>query len=138
MLQGAETNPWHLDCQLLEGKFTLLTYDFDHRLRLWQSADGETFEFVQTILSADGRPGSFYRLTLYRSCLVRDDTGYKCYFSAGNEREVKLGLMQGDSLQNLKVVSAGGPRHRKQFWLDLADIYTLPLRWGWRKLRGKS
>lgn len=132
-LIGATVNPWHLDCKKYSDKFYLLTYDFSHTLMLWQSNDGVNFEYLKTILKANGFPGSFYRLTLYRSCMLNDENGYKVYFSAGNEREVKIGLMQGDNLQSLRVVSGTGSYNWRSFFLDLLESYTLLYRWVWWK-----
>lgn len=125
---GLSVNPWHIDCLYKDGKYYMITYDFSQRLLLWESKDGVAFKIRKEILTPSKKCGSFYKQTLYRSCLVKDHE-YKVYFSAGNDRKVGIGLMAGATLENLKVISASSNYQRSQFFLDLLDKYTFVFRW---------
>ena len=107
-LSGKRVEPWHLDLNYIDGEYILTVYDFSD-LTLWQSLDGQSFEFVKTVLSPSGACGSFYSDGLYRSSLIRDDEGLKLYFSAYDDKRTRIGLMTGDTLDGLSVYSVNGP-----------------------------
>lgn len=122
-LENKEINPWHIDCQHYNGIYYLLTYDFSQKLILWQSKDGINFKYIKCILTASHKIGSFYKMTLYRSCIVQDSDGYKVYFSAGNDRKVKIGLMGGKSLNCLLVKNVRNKLSIIDFVIDYLRKY---------------
>lgn len=103
-LNGIENIPWHLDVNIIDGKYTLLSYNFD-TITLWESEDGINFSFIKEILKP-GTLGSFYGYTLYRACIIKDDK-YKIYFSGNDSLNTYIGLLQGDNIDNLDIVSKG-------------------------------
>lgn len=123
-LSGIDINPWHIDCQCFSGIFWLTIYDFTQRVSIWKSTDGIHFVYVKDILHPSYKNGSFYRIGLYRTCLVSDLDGYKAYFSAKNGRSVTIGLMQGKSLEDLTVISASRRHRYIDLIKDLIDKYT--------------
>ncbi len=136
-LKGYEVNPWHIDCQYYDDKYYILAYDFSQKLTLWSSEDGIIFNFEKIILKASHRIGDFYRTSLYRSCMLRDGENYKVYFSAGNERKVKIGLMRGKELHDLSVCNASKNLSMKDFIFDYFEKYFFIERWGIWKLKGR-
>lgn len=108
-LRGHTVMPWHLDLNYVDGEYLLTLYDFQD-LTLWKSSDGKGFDFVKTLLSPSGVYGNFYSDGLYRSSLIKDHDGYKVYFSAYDDRQTRIGLMAGESLEDLRVYSAAGPQ----------------------------
>ena len=120
-LEGRNVEPWHLDLAFIDGVHYLTLYDF-HDLTLWESSDGTSFVFSKTILSPSGVPGCFYSDGLYRSSLILDDEGYKLYFSAYDDRQTRIGLMEGPDPEQLQVLRVDGPYHTllsffKPFWM---------------------
>lgn len=107
-LSGTFVIPWHIDVAYIDEKYYLVVYDNDATLlTLWQSPDGEAFEYKSTLLSKAPMLGSFYSYGLYRSSLIKDDNEYKLYFSAF-EKRTALGLMKGTSIDSLQIYSAHG------------------------------
>lgn len=101
-LNGIKNMPWHIDVNIIDGKYHLLSYDFNN-LTLWLSEDGLNFSFIKEIL----RPsvfGSFYGYTLYRACIIKD-IKYKIYFSGNDSLHTYIGLLQGEDIDNLNIVS---------------------------------
>lgn len=107
-LEGYPINPWHLDLALLDEDYVLTLYDL-HDLTLWKSDDGISFVYSKTLLSPSGISGCFYSDGLYRSSLIKDPEGYKLYFSAYDDRQTRIGLMEGNNMEALQVVSVNGP-----------------------------
>lgn len=134
-LNGYTIDPWHLDCKYYDGKYWLLIYDFTHKLTLWSSVNGIDFDFKKIVLKPSRIPVSFYSKSLYRSCMVKDDDLFFVYFSAGDGKKHSLGLMKGDRLTNLKVVSATGEYSFKEFILYMFEKYTRISRWMIKNLK---
>ena len=102
VLQGKENMPWHIDVNYIDGKYYLVCYDFA-TLTLWESTDGIRFSYMKEIL----RPsvfGSFYGYKIYRACIIKDEK-YKIYFSGNDSFKTYIGLLEGESLHNINIVS---------------------------------
>lgn len=102
VLGGKDINPWHIDVAKLDGVYYLTIYDL-WNLSLWESQDGISYKYKKEILSPSLVYGSFYSDGLYRSSLIKDDSGYKLFFSAFDEKKTSIGLMQGVSLTAMTV-----------------------------------
>lgn len=109
VLEGPATHPWHIDVNHIDNQYLLTIYDWKD-LTLWTSEDGKSFTFSRKLLSPSFIRGSFYSEGLYRSSLIKDDEGYKIYFSAYDEHKTYIGLMAGKTLQNIIPVSINGCR----------------------------
>ena len=103
-LNGKENIPWHIDVNIIDGKYHLLSYNFN-TITLWKSEDGINFSFTKEILKPSVL-GSFYGYTLYRACIIKDDK-YKIYFSGNDSLRTYIGLLQGDDINNLNIISKG-------------------------------
>lgn len=121
ILEGKETNPWHIDVSYLDNTYYLINYDLKD-LTLWQSKDGIHFTFVKTLLKPSLVYGSFWSDGLYRSVLIKNDKEYLLYFSAYNETKRCIGLMTGKSPMSLKVKSCStniiNPLHLIKIYLS--------------------
>ncbi len=106
-LNGGSVVPWHLDLNKIDGEYILTVYDFQD-LILFRSTDGHSFELIRKVLSPSGVYGCFYSDGLYRSSLIKDSEGYKLYFSAFDDKKTRIGLMEGECLDKMKVISARG------------------------------
>jgi hypothetical protein len=115
---------WHVDCQYIDNKYYLVEYDLNEVLTIWESLDGISFSYTEKKIIPNYKVGSFYSKTLYRSCLVKDDH-FSLYFSSGNGRKHSVGLMQGDTIQDMKVVSCSKIDYRI-FILDMIDALLFP------------
>lgn len=106
-LNGYDCKPWHLDVIKDGDYYWLLSYEYSrNELTLWKSYDGYNFDFEKIILNRSEAVGSFYEDGLYRSCIVKiNDNSYRVYFSASNLESTFLGLMEGNSLNDLNIVS---------------------------------
>ena len=107
-LYGKVVNPWHIDCQYIDGKYYLLIYSFDTTLTLWKSDNGVDFDFIKQILKPSIRAGVFYNVRLYRSCLIKNEKEWRVYFSAHSGKSHQIGLMTGKEVINFKVKSGSG------------------------------
>lgn len=125
-LLGAKVRPWHIDVQYIEGNYYLVVYELSQRISLWKSADGEKFSFVRVLLTIPGfgNCGLFYNNILYRACLVKTDKDYKLYFACGSKNKNGLGLLKGDRLSALRVVSLTGNKPYKMLFYDVLSKYT--------------
>lgn len=97
-----EINPWHLDVQKIDGRYLMLVYDLKN-ITLWESTDRLNFNFVSKIYSPSGRFGAC-TYKLYRSCLLRDNEGYKIYMSGNDGIDTHICLLQGNNLQDMIMV----------------------------------
>ncbi len=104
ILDGQNRAPWHIDISYIDNKFILICYDF-HDITLYESGDKINFNKISTILTPS-RFGSFYGNGLYRASLIKDKE-YKLYFSCDDMFKTHIGLMRGNSLNNLKVYDNG-------------------------------
>lgn len=104
-LNNYSFDPWHIDCKYINNQYVLTIYDMTERLIVLLSNDGIFFDVLNTILVPSQRLFSFYRSSLYRASLCFDEDEYKLYFSAGDDRKCSIGLMAGNTLDNLKVKS---------------------------------
>ena len=117
--------PWHIDVQAIRGAYWMTVYDFENRVTLWKSDDGLSFSHFSTPITLPKmKEGSFYRNTLYRSCLLEDKSGYKLYFSCSNLEKTAVGLMEGTDLEKMRVVS-GSKYSAKQLLKDWIRTYSL-------------
>lgn len=104
-LEGLNVNPWHIDVCKIKNSYYLTVYDY-MSLTLWNSLDGISFQFVKQILSPSRIPGSFYFNNLYRASLISCDKGFRLYFSADDLLKTYIGVMEGLTMESLKVISA--------------------------------
>lgn len=92
------TIPWHIDVQYVADEYYLVTHDVNHhKVELWKSIDGKTFEYVSLILRASNRLGDFFKTWLYRSCLVpitNNGEILRVYVSGHNGRSRHIGLLE--------------------------------------------
>ena len=102
VLIGQKNMPWHIDVKYIDGKYILISYDFEN-LTLWESNDGITFNYVKKILEPS-KIGSFYSEGLYRACILKDSE-LKIYFSSNDAHKTHIGLISGDNISNLKISS---------------------------------
>lgn len=131
-LNGHNCVPWHLDVVNEDGYYWLLIYDMVHdELTLWKAKDRRNFEFIKVILTHSSAVGSFYQTMLYRSCLLKqNDTCYKCYFSASNEENTFLGLMEGTSFENMQIISIDNVNYS-----DFSQFLTYYILTRWRPIK---
>lgn len=106
-LVGHPIEPWHLDVNRIDGELYLTIYGFNN-ITLWKEIENNVFQFVKVVLETSNKFGSFYSDGLYRTSLIKDEESCKLYFSAFDEYTTSIGLMSGDSPENLEVVSADG------------------------------
>jgi hypothetical protein len=127
VLQGKAVNPWHIDCQWIDGTYYLVVYELSQKISIWQSSDGYTFDFVTYPLRRRmiGYIGAFYNHILYRACLVKAADGFKLYFACGTRQKTNIGCMQGKTLKTLRVTREDGALNGKAFLKDLIYKYTL-------------
>lgn len=124
-LNGKDNMPWHIDVNYINGVYYLISYDLED-LTIWNSNDGINFDFTKQLL----RPsvaGSFYCHRLYRACIIKDSK-YKVYFSAHDSLRTYIGLMEGNSIENLEIRAIG--RHQ-----SLAGLLTFICATKWRSIR---
>ena len=122
-LEGREASPWHIDVVKIDGAYWLVCYDMQRQeLSLWQSIERNKFTFKTSLLKSCRAIGSFYQCGLYRSTLVKnEDQKYRLYFSADDYDHTYIGLMEGERIDNLEIVSAcgknfcGATRFTKQY-----------------------
>lgn len=90
-----EVKPWHIDIQLIGGKYNLLVHDVDNnQLVLYESINGTQFDKKQHILKASRKITDYWSNKLYRACLT-EVTGEKLiYFSASDGMSSHIGLMK--------------------------------------------
>ena len=124
-LQGPEILPWHIDVNRIDGIYWLVIYDFN-TLTLWRSTEGKHFYYVKELLRPSAVPGSFYENGLYRSSLVAHNHGVRLYFSADDRKRTYIGLMEGKTIDSLKVISINGVNSTVfySFWKFLSNKYT--------------
>lgn len=116
ILNGPDINPWHIDVAHIGTEYQMTIYD-QKNLTLWVSNDGKHFTYSRLLLSPVGVRGSFYSEGLYRSSLIKDDKNFKLYFSAYDVKNTYLGLMEGNSVEELETIS---PINRKNARVKLS------------------
>ncbi len=104
LLTGRDINPWHMDVSFIDSVYRLIIYDRID-LSLWSSIDGKTFCYVKSLLLHSDVIGSFYYRELYRACLIKADNLYRLYFSANDMRTTSIGVMEGTTPEELKLIS---------------------------------
>ena len=97
-----EIEPWHISIMYEDGVYNLILYNF-FDISLWTSEDGINFTYKWDLLKRKRVIGS-YHYDLYRASLIKDDVSYKLYFSCDSGRKTYIGLMQGSSLDSLKIL----------------------------------
>ncbi len=110
-LIGATRRPWHIDVNYIDGLYYLINYDMKD-ISVWNSNDGTTFCFQKQLLSPSVK-ASFYGSKLYRACIIKDDKGYKVFFSGNDFIHTYIGLLEGDNISNLKFAPIG---YHLSFW----------------------
>lgn len=99
-------NPWHIDVQIIDGEYLMTIYDFCD-VSVWTSKDEFKFNYRATLLKPQPKVGSI-RNSFYKSCLMRDDKGYKLYFSAHDGVDTHIGLLQGIDIDSMQAVITDG------------------------------
>lgn len=137
-LIGRECDPWHIDCRIIDGKYVLLIYEFSNELSIWESIDGTEFCFQKLVLRASNCPGAFYH-AVYRSCITENDCGgYSLYFSAQNQKEVLLGIANGNVIDSFNIVNGNGKKQYSLFCEDIVRKYYNLIRIVFQKCEGKN
>lgn len=107
----ATRRPWHIDVNYIDGKYYLINYDMKD-ISVWNSCDSTTFCFQKHLLSPSVK-ASFYGCKLYRACIIKDNKGYKVFFSGNDFIHTYIGLLEGDNINNLKFAPMG---YHLSFW----------------------
>ena len=113
-LGDKQMNPWHIDVALIKGIYYLTCYDFQD-ITAFQSKDKINFNFIKTILSPSTL-GSYYGNDLYRGALIFDNR-YRLYFSCDDIFSTYIGLMEGNTIDSIKVVNTSEKKFRNIFEL---------------------
>ena len=108
-LFGMQINPWHIDVVLIKGTYYLTCYDFKD-ITIFQAQDKMNFRFIKTLLKPSTL-GSFYGNSLYRATLIFDNR-YRLYFSCDDIFSTYIGIMEGDSIDSMKVVNSNNRKFR--------------------------
>ena len=101
-LFGKQINPWHIDVALIKGTYYLTCYDFND-ITVFQAQDNRNFHFIKTLLKPSTL-GSFYGNGLYRATLIFDNS-YKLYFSCDDIFSTYIGVMEGNTIDSMKVAN---------------------------------
>lgn len=101
---GRDINPWHIDVQQFDSIYYMTIYEYGGDLSLWESDNMIDFRYVQSLLVKSECIGSFYN-GLYKASLVKEEDKYRLYFSADDYENTYIGLMEGDDLNNMHIVS---------------------------------
>ena len=101
-LFGKQINPWHIDVALINGTYYLTCYDFND-ITIFQAQDNRNFYFIKTLLKPSTL-GSFYGNGLYRATLIFD-IRYKLYFSCDDIFSTYIGVMEGNTIDSMKVAN---------------------------------
>ena len=117
-----EVNPWHISVCDIKDSLYLICYELGKDISLFVSDDGDKFFYKKQLLTPSKKHGSFYFNGLYQACLVKDDK-YKLYFSADNVFHTFLGLMEGDDVMSMEVVSCGDDVKFSSFWEMIKSKY---------------
>ena len=100
---------WHLDFgkDVTNNNYYMIAYSKTSGVKYYKSSDKVNWTFVKTLL-VTGDDSTFWNTRLYRSCAVYNGREWLLYFTAEkDDRIATLGLMKGDSLENLKVIDGG-------------------------------
>ena len=105
-LRGPKVSPWHQHIMKDNDTYWLTIYDHDKNVSIWKGYNETQFDYVCTPIQYSNIIGSYYSHDLYRACLIKTpDEHYRLYFSADDEFKSYIGIMEGDSPSDLKVVS---------------------------------
>ena len=106
-MTGKTTNTWHLDV-VRDGVniwFIDCTTLFDLDLFKWVS--NTQFTRIKRILSRTNNDKDYYGKVVYRSSGLIVDGIFSLFISGWNNKFASIGLMEGDSFENLKHVDGG-------------------------------
>lgn len=129
-----DINPWHIDVVKIDNTFYLTVYDLSQKVEIFQSLDGINFTFIKTLLTPSKHLGSFYKLGLYRTCIIKNEDGYSAYFSAKDGFRTAIGLLKGPTLEKMQVVSASKFLKYRRFIRDLTYKYLYLYVWILKKI----
>jgi len=101
---GKKINPWHIDIMNDKDGLLIMTIYDKHDLTLWKSKDGINWQYLITLISPSQKIGSFYRIGLYRACLIHDDANYKLFFSAYDFYHTYIGLGEFNHIGQLPSI----------------------------------
>ena len=102
-INGFDYDPWHIDCNYINGKYVLIVYDQNEHISILLSNDGLNFDFDNVAIVPNKHIYSYYRSTLYRASICYNEDKYYLYFTAGNDRKNSIGLLTGKTLSSLSV-----------------------------------
>ncbi len=125
-LSKENANPWHIDVNVIDKELWLICYDFKD-IHLYKGTSYTNFNHLKVLLTPSVF-GSFYFNGLYRATMIKDKT-YKLYFSADDSFRTFIGIMEGESPADLKVISPDDKKHAS--FLSLA---TQAVKWQRRRL----
>lgn len=111
-MNGSDISPWHIHVFKDKNFFWLTVYD-KNNISLWKGMSETNFSFIRTLLHPSKSIGSFFSHSLYRACLVKINDGkYRLYFSGNDVFKTYIGIMEGDSPENLSLKSVNNTRFR--------------------------
>jgi len=90
---------WHIDVQLINNKYLMTIFNFSD-ISIWYSEDGVSFNYLSTPIIPNNKPFSILS-NLYKSCLIKDCSGYKLYLGSNDGVDTYVSLMQGSTIENL-------------------------------------
>lgn len=106
-MTNKKTNTWHLDV-VKDGSniwFIDCTVLFDLHLFKWIS--DTQFTFVKILLERTNNTKDYYSNVVYRSSGLIVNGVYSVFISAWNNKFASIGLMEGTSFENLKLIDGG-------------------------------
>lgn len=111
-MNGLDISPWHIHVCKDKNIFWLIVYD-KNNISLWKGQSETSFSFIRTLLRPSKSIGSFFSHSLYRACLVKINEGkYRLYFSGNDLFKTYIGIMEGDSPENLSLTSVNNAHFR--------------------------
>lgn len=103
---NGDTIPWHIDVQEINGELNMIVFDVNNQRLDWYIGNTkQVWNYKSRIIVPSHRRGDFYECGLYRACLIKVKDMYRVYFSAHNNRDSCIGVIEtGDRLHfNIKT-----------------------------------
>lgn len=121
-MRGHKVFPWHIHLFKDEHILWLTVYDREN-ITLWKGNNELVFSYIKTLLNPSKVIGSFFSHGLYRACMLKTAEGkYRLYFSANDLFKTYIGIMEGDTPENLFLKSTDKGVFRT--FLSYVDIYV--------------
>lgn len=101
---GGETIPWHIDVQKIEEELNMIVFDVNNQWLDWYVEETkQTWKYLSRILVPSHRKGDFYECGLYRACVIKVKKIYRIYFSAHNDRDSSIGVIETSNRQHFTI-----------------------------------